>query len=97
MRLLRHAVLVALLPLPLAGCPEVVRGPRLVHYNPDWFYVRHAPLIDGDAAADRLAGEECGRRSARALPADVLQVYPFDLRYAIYRCVAADGGAAGAG
>lgn len=73
--------------LLLAGCPEVVRGPRLVHYNPNWFYVRHMPWIDGDDEVAELAAEECrlaGRGPARL--DETLQIYPFDLRYAVWRC-----------
>lgn len=87
-RVIRLAPIAALVLglVPLAGCPEVVRGPRLVHYNPDWFYVRHAPWRDGDAAVAALADAVCRQRSARAVPADSLELYPFDLRYAVYRC-----------
>ena len=73
--------------LLLAGCPEVVRGPRLVQYNPNWFYVRHMPWIDGNDAVAELAAEECRRAGHGTARLDeTLQIYPFDLRYAVWRC-----------
>lgn len=85
-KLVRMIILIGTL-LLLAGCPELVRGPRLVHYNPDWFYVRHMPWIDGNEEVAELAADECrvgGRGPARL--DETLQIYPFDLRYAVWRC-----------
>jgi hypothetical protein len=83
---MRTLILVGAL-LALAGCPEVVRGPRLVHYNPSWFYVRHMPWIDGNEEVAELAAEACRRNGGGAARLDeALQVYPFDLRYAVWRC-----------
>jgi hypothetical protein len=85
--------------LPLAGCPEVGRGPRVVPYDPGWFYVRHAPWIDGEATVAALAVEECRALAALPVLTNELQVYPFDLRYAVYRCKRTDdsGGTPAAG
>ncbi|MFO1153365.1 MAG: hypothetical protein U1E42_06830 [Rhodospirillales bacterium] len=80
-------ILLITLCLMVAGCPEFVRGPRVVHYNPNWFYVRHMPWIDGDEAIAQLAAEEClfARRGPAQLD-EAMQIYPFDLRYAVWRC-----------
>jgi hypothetical protein len=71
--------------IALGGCEEVYRGPRLVHYNPDWFYIRHAPLVDGRGEVDQLAAEQCPATAPVRL-VTVAQYYPFDLRDATYRC-----------
>lgn len=73
--------------ITLAGCTEVYSGPRLVHYNPTWFYIRHAPLIDGRSGVDALAAEQCPETAPVRL-VSVAQYYPFDLRDATYRCEA---------
>lgn len=70
----------------LAGCTEVYSGPRLVHYNQDWFYVRHAPLIDSSGTVDQLAAEQCPDPRRPAQRVDAAQYYPFDLRDATYHC-----------
>lgn len=70
----------------LVGCAEVYSGPRLVHYNQDWFYVRHSPVSDGPSSVDRLAAEQCPDPAHPAQLMDAAQYYPFDLRDATYRC-----------
>lgn len=70
----------------LGGCTEVYQGPRLVHYNPDWFYVRHAPLIDSRSNVDQLAAAQCPDPSRPAQLVDSAQYNPLDLRDATYVC-----------
>lgn len=70
----------------LVGCTEVYSGPRLVHYNQDWFYIRHAPVSDGPGSVDKLAAEQCPDPGRPAQLMDAAQYYPFDLRDATYRC-----------
>ena len=70
----------------LGGCAETYSGPRLVHYNPDWFYIRHAPLIDSGSRIDQLAAQQCPAPDRPAQLVDVAQDNPVDLRDATYRC-----------
>lgn len=79
---------VLLMALLFAGCTaEVTHGPRLVHYSPNHFYVRHIPLRDPDGSIDRLAEGECGAAGKVAMLEQEQQYFPaIDIRYAIYRC-----------
>ena len=69
----------------LIGCAEVYKGPRVVHYDPDWFYVRYAPLINGGDEVAWIAAGQCpDARPAQLV--DSAQYYPFDLRVSTFRC-----------
>lgn len=91
-------IVILLMIISLNGaCAEVIRGPRVVHYNPDWFYIRHAPT-ESRSQIDLLASGECADLGKSAQLETSYQLYPFDLRDAIYRCRSegADTSASGA-
>lgn len=69
----------------LGGCVEVYKGPRVVHYNPDWFYVRYAPTINGSGEVNRLAAAQCTDAKPVQL-VESAQYYPYDLRVSSFRC-----------
>ncbi|TVR98629.1 MAG: hypothetical protein EA406_06075 [Rhodospirillales bacterium] len=80
--------LLAMAALPLtAACTELYKGPQVVRHSDSSFYVRHIPWIDGDARVDALAADLCREVDGEVTLTDQQQVYPFDIRYATYRCI----------
>lgn len=75
--------------LALAGCAEAVRGPRVVVYTEDRFYVRHVPLVDSRSQVDALATSICAQTGRTAALENADQFVPLDIRYATYRCLPA--------
>jgi hypothetical protein len=72
----------------LSACAEAVRGPRVVTYTPDRFYVRHLPWRDSRSSIDMLAAARCEPLGKEAMLESVYQFASLDLRYATYRCTA---------
>jgi hypothetical protein len=90
MRLLLAVIALA----AVTSCEEAVRGPRVVEYTPDRFYVRHLPWRDSRSSVQNLAAEWCDIIARQAVLEDAYQFAALDLRYATFRCVAvpaADG------
>ena len=90
MRLLLAVIALA----SVTSCEEAVRGPRVVEYTPDRFYIRHLPWRDSRSSAEKLAAERCDTIGREAVLEDAYQFAVLDLRYATFRCVAvpaADG------
>lgn len=85
MRRLAVALLV-LFSLATAGCAEAARGPRIVTYSENRFYVRHVPALDSRASVDQLAQAICGDTGRLAGLESAYQFAPADIRYATYRC-----------
>lgn len=85
MRKLVVALLV-LSSLATAGCAEAARGPRVVTYSEDRFYVRHVPALDSRTSVDALAQAICGDTGRLAGLENAYQFAPADIRYATYRC-----------
>lgn len=83
---------VALLSLVVvvSACAEMVQGPRVVHYTPDRFYIRHVPVVETwpPVTEFELAEVVCGRVARRPVLEEAYQFNPVDIRYATYRCVA---------
>jgi hypothetical protein len=84
MRLLLVVVVLA----AVSACAEAVRGPRLVTYTPDRFYIRHLPWHDSRSSIDTLAGARCEQIGKQAMLESAEQFAVLDLRYATYRCAA---------
>lgn len=78
--------LLALFSLATAGCAEAARGPRVVTYSEDRFYVRHVPPLDSRTSVDELAQAICGDTGRLAGLESAYQFAPADIRYATYRC-----------
>ncbi|TVR81300.1 MAG: hypothetical protein EA405_09010 [Rhodospirillales bacterium] len=85
-RLLALGVALAAVPLATA-CTELYSGPQVVRYSDTAFYVRHIPWVDGEAGVNTLAAELCRDVDGEVALTDQQQVYPFDIRYATYRCI----------
>jgi len=83
---------VALAPLlAIGGCSSLFDRTAVVTYvDSARFYVRQNPIYDGEADVQRSAEDVCASRSARAELTEQLQPYPYDIRYAVYRCVPRD-------
>ncbi|MBK8209439.1 MAG: hypothetical protein IPK78_05175 [Rhodospirillales bacterium] len=79
-------LLFLLVPLSVGGCAEAVRGPRVVTYSEDRFYVRHVPVIDSRDDVDLLATAICAGTGRVAGLESAEQFAPLDIRYATYRC-----------
>lgn len=93
---MRTSVLgLVLLPLAVAGCAEVVNGPRVVAYSDERFYVRHVPVLDSSASVDALAAAICADTARLAGLEDAYQFAPVDIRYATYRCITPPASPAG--
>ena len=78
----------------VSSCAEAVRGPRVVEYTPDRFYIRHLPWRDSRSSVAELAAERCAVLGGEAFLEDAYQFAALDIRYATFRCVvlpAADG------
>ena len=78
----------------VSSCAEAVRGPRVVEYTPDRFYIRHLPWRDSQSSVAELAAERCAVIGREAFLQDAYQFAALDIRYATFRCVAvpaADG------
>jgi hypothetical protein len=84
-------------PLVLSGCAEAVRGPRVVTYSENRFYVRHVPVVDSRDDVDQLAETICAQNGRTAGLQSAYQFAPIDIRYATYRCVAPDASDPGDG
>lgn len=69
----------------LAGCAEVVQGPRQVAYGDSGFYIRHSPLTAA-AAVDKQAQDTCQQAGRNAAVKREEQYYFFDLRDVTYSC-----------
>ncbi|MBL8666707.1 MAG: hypothetical protein JNM48_04530 [Rhodospirillales bacterium] len=80
------AALLLLSPLVLAGCAEAARGPRVVTYSENRFYVRHVPARDSRTSVDVLAQSICADTGRLAGLESAYQFAPVDIRYATYRC-----------
>jgi hypothetical protein len=80
-------VFLPLIPVILGGCAEVFRGPRVVTYSEDRFYVRHVPAANSRSNVDELANEICQTMGRTAGLESAEQFAPVDIRYATYRCV----------
>lgn len=76
--------------IAVSACAEVAQGPRVVHYTPDRFYIRHVPVVETWPPVTELELAEvvCGRVARRPLLEEAYQFNPVDIRYATYRCVA---------
>ncbi len=72
--------------LALAGCTEIIAGPRYVPIHENRFYLRAALTAD-PAFVDDLAANRCAGVDKRAERVDEMQVFPGDLRYVTYKCV----------
>lgn len=81
MRMLTALVVVA----AVAGCAEVVQGPRRVDYADDSFYIRHAPFT-GAGEIDKQAQDRCEAVGKTAALRREAQYYFVDLRDADYVC-----------
>ena len=79
-------LLLLLVPLTVGGCAEAVRGPRVVTYSEDRFYVRHVPVIDSRDDVDFLAATICEGTGRVAGLESAEQFALLDIRYATYRC-----------
>lgn len=92
-------LLLALIALvAVSSCEEAVRGPRVVEYTPDRFYIRHVPWRDSRSSVAALAAERCAVIGEEAFLEDAYQFAALDIRYATFRCVAipaAEGDIAG--
>lgn len=75
----------------LAACAEVVRGPRVVHYTPDRFYIRNVPAIETwpPVTESELATIICARSDRQPVLESAEQYNPVDVRYSTFRCVTA--------
>lgn len=73
----------------LAACAEVVRGPRVVHYTPDRFYIRNVPAIETwpPVTEFELAAIICARSAREPVLESAEQYNPIDIRYSTFRCV----------
>ena len=83
---MRNILLFAVV-LALAGCAEAVRGPRIVPYTADRFYIRHVPQLDSADGIDLLAGRVCQQVGKEALFEQADQFVWLDVRDATYRCI----------
>ena len=82
-------LLLALIALvAVSSCEEAVRGPRVVEYTPDRFYIRHVPWRDSRSSVADLAAERCAVIGEGAFLEDAYQFAALDIRYATFRCVA---------
>lgn len=72
--------------IAIAGCSEIIQGPRYVPIHDNRFYYRAALTAD-PSFVDRLAAARCEGSGQRAERVDEMQVFPGDLRYVTYRCV----------
>lgn len=73
----------------VAGCAEAVRGPRVVHYTADRFYIRNVPVVESwpTVTEFELATVVCARTGRWPLREDAYQFNPIDIRYSTFRCV----------
>ncbi|MGF1641619.1 MAG: hypothetical protein ACFCUO_11780 [Rhodospirillales bacterium] len=79
-------MLIAVL-LATGGCAEAFRGPQVVSFEDQSFYVRSVPVLTAADTAERLPAEICGRVGKVPAARGTDQVYLFDIAYAAYRCV----------
>lgn len=89
-RRLPWTALAILLAVPaLAGCAEeVYKGPRVVHYTENSFYVRHLPLMNGARDVEALATDICQSGDQRTpVLREAYQDVPLGIRYATYDCM----------
>ena len=87
--IMRSLPIAVTLVVALAGCAEVVLGPRVVHYTPDRFYIRNVPVVETwpTVTEYELAVVVCARTARRPLLESAEQYNPIDIRYSTFRCV----------
>lgn len=73
--------------IALAGCAELVQGPRVVPVHEDRFYIRAAGL-SSTGHVDEIAQSMCEDPSTRATMLSEDQFFPLDTRYVTFACVA---------
>jgi hypothetical protein len=73
--------------IALAGCAELVQGPRVVPIHEDRFYIRAAGL-SSTGYVDEIAQSMCEDPSTRATMLSEDQFFPLDTRYVTFACVA---------